>query len=441
MPLPPDTGSLNVGSFWEESVGSIQEDPKLFGEAAFDFAIVGAGFTGLSAAIALTGAGASVCILEAGRVGWGASGRNGGFCCLGGSKLSDRQMVRRYGLDQARAYFDYQCEAIEAVSNRLESYQIEADRHSHGEIYLAHRPSDFAGFAEEARFLDDSYGIKARVLSPGDLRTEGIAGPEFHGGLHVPVGFALNPMKYVQGLARKARARGVRIYARSPATGIEPALDGAWSLKTPEGTVRAGKVILAGNAYAREDTPAWLKGRLFPVMSSILVTRPLTDAELSDQGWTSDLMASDTRTLLHYFRLLPDRRFLFGTRGGLFETQSSLSRMHAAARDDFDRMFPAWRGVETSHAWYGHVCLTRDLVPYVGPVPRMDGVFAAMAWHGSGIAMASLSGEKLAELALGRIGQDSLPQAITAPPRKFPLPALRGAYLQGAYWWYALQDR
>ncbi|AQQ03116.1 FAD-dependent oxidoreductase [Roseibium algicola] len=440
MPQSRTEARRTIGSYWEASVPQVKLDRQLIGNALFDVAIIGAGFAGLSAALRLAQAGVSVCVLEAEHVGYGASGRNGGFCCLGGTKLDERRLIKKFGLEEARRFVAYQVAGVNLVAQRLDSWGVDADRHSNGEIYLAHRRKDFAGFQAEAAFLKENFGIKARVLSKTDLDAEGYGGPTFHGGLQVPYGFALNPMAYVQALADQVRRAGGKIFGKSPVTGMTRDND-RWQLETEHGFIRARKVVLAGNGYAREDAPKWLHGRTLPVMSSILVTRPLSEGELATQGWTSDTMAADTRNLLHYFRLLPDRRFLFGTRGGIFENAQSLTAMYKRARSDFDEMFPAWAGIEAEHSWYGHVCLARNLTPFVGEVPGLGGVYAAMGWHGSGIAMASISGEKVAGLILGKLQPEDLPVALRRPFARFPLPSLRKLYLQGAYWWYGWQDR
>ncbi|PVB63204.1 FAD-binding oxidoreductase [Labrenzia sp. 011] len=429
-----------VGSYWEASIPQPRTDRQLIGNALFDVAVIGGGYAGLSAALKLAQAGVSVCVLEAEHVGYGASGRNGGFCCMGGTKLDSHQLLRRFGLEEARKFVAYQVAGVNLVAQRLDSWSVDAARHSKGEIYLAHRPKDAAGLRSERDFLKETFGIKARYLAREELEGEGYGGPGFHGGLHVPYGFALNPMVYVQALGEQVRKSGGKIFGKSPVTSLSRDGD-RWRLETEHGFVRSRKVVLAGNGYAREDVPKWLHGRTMPVMSSIQVTRPLSDDELAAQGWRSETMAADTRTLLHYFRLLPDRRFLFGTRGGLFENATALTAMKKRARSDFETMFPAWAHVEADYSWHGHVCLARTLMPFVGEVPGAAGLYAAMGWHGSGIAMASISGEKVAGLIMGKLRPQDLPLALQRPFRRFPFPAFRKLYLQGAYWWYGLKDR
>lgn len=440
-PFPAQTDDRRtLGSYWEVSVPQPRQDRKLHGNALFDVAVIGAGFAGLSAALRLAEMGISVCVLEAEHVGFGASGRNGGFCCLGGTKLDARQLVNRFGLEEARKFLAFQVAGINLVAQRLDSWGVDADRHSKGEMLLAHRAKDVADLKSEAEFLKANFGIRTRFLSREELFEQGYGGPSFHGGLHVPYGFALNPMAYVQALADRLRRAGGKIFGKTPVGSIDRDTD-RWRLETKNGFVRAKKVVLAGNGYSDETVPAWLHGRTMPVMSSIQVTRPLSETELAEQGWTSDTMAADTRILLHYFRLLPDKRFLFGTRGGINEDASSIQAMQKRARADFETMFPSWANVRSEFSWHGHICIARTLTPFVGEVPGLDGVYAAMGWHGSGVAMASISGEKLAGLISGKLRQEDLPAALQRPFTRFPIPALRKLYLQGAYWLYGLKDR
>jgi len=152
-------------------------------------------------------------------------------------------------------------------------------------------------------------------------------------------------------------------------------------------------------------------------------------------------MCFDTRNLLHYFRLMPDNRMLFGMRGGWRATPRALRRAAAATRRDFDRLFPAWRGIEAEHAWSGFVCLSRDLTPFAGPVPGLDNAYAALAYHGNGVAMGSYAGRLIAGQILDDPQGRATPEVMRRPLRRFELGRLRRLSLPLAYAWFGLRDR
>ena len=183
-----------------------------------------------------------------------------------------------------------------------------------------------------------------------------------------------------------------------------------------------------------------MASRYLPTQSSVIVTRPMTREELTAQGWTSHQMCFDSRHLLHYFRLMPDNRMLFGMRGGLSHTDAAEATIRKKIRADFDAMFPAWRHVETPHYWSGFVCLSRDLLPYAGPIPGMDGGFAAFAYHGNGVSMGSYSGTLLADLVQGKTPSNPYPAPMRHTPRRFPLGRFRRLLMRPAYLKYALSD-
>ncbi len=176
-----------------------------------------------------------------------------------------------------------------------------------------------------------------------------------------------------------------------------------------------------------------------PVQSNILVTHPLSQEEIAAQGWNSRQMVVDARNLLHYFRLLPDNRMLFGLRGSIRASEENLAATQRLARTDFDRMFPQWRNVETEYFWSGLICMTRDLIPFAGPIRGMDNAFAAMAFHGNGVSMAPYCGALMADLALG---QQTMPHALLMQKqmRRFELGSLRRNLLPPAFLWYKLLD-
>jgi glycine/D-amino acid oxidase-like deaminating enzyme len=178
-----------------------------------------------------------------------------------------------------------------------------------------------------------------------------------------------------------------------------------------------------------------------PALSSILVTRVLTQDELQSQGWTSPLMAYDSRKLLHYFRLLPNGRFLFGGRGGTDASDHGAKAYRPVLEGAFRDLFPAWRDAGITHYWRGFVCLAYDLVPYIGALDEARTVWTAIAYHGNGVAMGSWSGRAVARLLTGRAAPGELSPVLTRRLARFPLPAFRPLYLKGAYVWYGWQDR
>ena len=161
--------------------------------------------------------------------------------------------------------------------------------------------------------------------------------------------------------------------------------------------------------------------------------------EIQSQGWFSDQMAYDSRNLLHYFRLMPDRRFLFGMRGGLISSTRSEKAIRRQLRRDFEQMFPAWSGVETTHCWSGMVCLARNLVPFVGPVPEVKGMFAGLCYHGNGVAMGTYAGRLLSDLVLAQAPGLPYSTAIQSMPR-FPLGRARRLLMPPAYAALGLMD-
>lgn len=436
-----------VGSYWE-TTASAEPCAALTGETSAHTVIIGGGYTGLNCALQLAESGidpASIIILEAEQPGFGASGRNGGFCCLGGSKLTVRQAIARFGEKETLFNVETQKAAIETVRSNLSRFAINADTHSNGETRLAYRPSNIGELEAEKRQMKELFNIDSTFISPDKMKQAGLHSPDFHAALTTPVGFALNPMKYVLGLARAAQDAGIVLYGHSPVTRIERISSG-WRTVIPKGTVTARNLVIATNGYSSEDVPEWLAGRLMPVLTNIIATRPLTPQELADQGWTSHQMCYDTRHSLHYFRLMPGingegPRMLFGMRGGTSATRHSNDIRHRKIRADFERIFPAWRGVETPWFWSGLVCLTQNLTSYTGPIPEMENAWASLAYHGNGVALGSHSGRQLARMIAGEMAPDAMPAQMRQPPVRFPFPALRRTYLQAAFRWYEWLDK
>lgn len=427
-----------AGCWWDETCAAPDRVAQQ-GDAQADVVIIGGGFTGLNAALHLAQAGVGATVLEAERVGFGASGRNGGFCCLGGGMLDDVTLDRKFGREERLGWRQAELAAIRQVEDFITTRGVDVDRHSDGETQLAHRPRDFDEMRGKLDYYAENYGFTARLTEKTDLAADGLnAG--FEGAITVPLGFGLNPRKYVTALAQAAEEAGAMIYHNSPALNVARR-DGAFDVTTPTGRIRAERVIIATNGYSSDDLPPWLAARYMPTQSSVIVTRPLTEAELAAQGWTSQQASYDSRHLLHYFRLMPDNRMLFGVRGGLLSNPASEARALRRARADFEAMFPAWRNVETPHGWSGMVCIARNRMPFVGEVPDQPGMFAGLCYHGNGVAMGSYSGALLADLVRGKMPERPYPAPMRGPLARFELGRYRRAVMPFAYAGFALSDR
>lgn len=424
--------------YWAEAVpDQTLCRPPLSGSHETDIAVIGAGFTGLSAALELAQNGKRVTVLDARFPGWGASGRNGGFCCLGGSMLADAQMDRAFGKSERLLWRQAEKAAVEHVASLVAKLGIDVDAHSDGETILAHKPSK-AGFDGAAAEIRENYGVMPQVFGAQDLPAQGMNGP-FYGAMTNPIGFGLHPRKYLLGLLEAAEAEGAIVFGDTQVTRISKAA-GRFQLECDSGRVTCDKLVLATNGYSSEDLPEWMAARYIPAQSSIMVTRPLNEAELGAAAWTSRQISYNTRNLLHYFRLLPNNRFLFGMRGGLRSTPKAERKNKRIMRRDFERMFPAWRHVETPFYWSGMVCFAPHMAPFCGPVREVPGLYAGFGFHGNGVAMGSYCGAQLAHMILDHQLEQPLPNFVQEPPKRFPFGRFRLAMLRPAYALAALRD-
>jgi glycine/D-amino acid oxidase-like deaminating enzyme len=435
--------AVPVKSWWVDSLPGVAGYPALSGDIETDVAIIGAGFTGLSAAYHLAHEhGIAAVVLERAHPGWGASGRNAGFCCMGSAKLPWKTMIARYGLGEARRFWRSQRASVELVDELIAREAIDADKTGRGELSLAHTAARVPGMKEDAAFMAATFGAAETFLPKEELVARGLNSPRLYGGVENAIGFGLNPWKYVNGLAAAAHRAGAAIHA-----GTEVVCwvreGGMHVLSTAAGRVRAKKVLIATAAYTPEDLHDDFGGRVLPALSSIVVTRPMQREELAAQGWTNTTPAYDSRHLLNYFRLLPDGRFLFGGRGGVSAAPDRLARQLAKIETAFRTYFPAWQSVEISHRWSGLVCLAADLVPHVGAWDEQPGTYFSLCYHGNGVAMGTWSGRAAARLIAGASGagaDDERAGFIRRPPPRFPLPFLRPLYLRGAYLKYGIDD-
>lgn len=431
-----------VPTYWAATGGAPPAGTApLAGDREVEVAILGGGLTGLSAAYHLAARhGIEALVLEAGPIGWGASGRNGGFCGPGGARHGYAALAQRHGLAETRRLFVLQRAAIELVRSLAAEEGIELETAGEGEHLLAHRASRWHELERRAAEVQRLFGERWPLWRKAELEERLLRSPEAHGCLVIPHAFGLHPLRYVRGLATAASRRGAMVCAGTPVLAWQRA--GGWhQLSTPGGTVRARRLLVATNGYTPEGLGPELRGRVLPALSSILVTRPLRPDELAAQGWTRPALVADTRHLLFYIRLLRDHRLLFGARGGLDAAEEAFPARRAWMERRLADWFPAWGGVAIEHGWWGLVALSRDSFAHLGWLDPERTTLAAMAYLGSGIAMATAFGRAAAARLAGIEPDPPLPRFLATPPPAFPLPGLRLLALRLAYGAFALADR
>jgi glycine/D-amino acid oxidase-like deaminating enzyme len=430
-------------SWWEASAGEVRPTAEpLVTDESCDVAIIGGGYTGLSAAFHLARRhGIEARVLEAGHLGWGASGRNAGFCGIGATSLSLSRMLRKYGLNETRRFYASQVEAVELVRAIIEEEGLDAEMAGEEELEIAHSKRAFEHLRRHADRQHDLLGLDTNVLPAQVFRERYFDSTENHGAVVQRPCFALHPLRYLQGLAAAAVRAGATLHSHSEVLEWRKQGD-AHILVTAGGSLRCRRVIMAANGFLPEHLHRGFYGRPLPMISAIIVTRPLRDDELAAQRWRTPNPAITSRHILNYFRLLPDNRFLFGGRGHSRGDREGAAANYAELARELGHLFPLWRDVPIEYRWHGLICITMRLVPSIGRLQEDPSVFFAYGYHGNGVNTATWSGAQLAEwLASGR---DRAPEAVPAMMQglspRFPVARLRLRYLQARLGVFRLQD-
>ena len=376
--------------WWEAAPRPVLPPPVLPAEA--DVAVVGAGYTGLSAALTLARAGRSVVVFEAGDPGQGASSRNGGMIGSG-HHLTHASLSAKYGEDAAGAILKEGLAALEYTVNLIDSEKIDCQFKRVGRFRAACRPRDYEAVAREVETLRRTIGLEAHVVGRADQHLE-VASDFYHGGAVYPRHGGLHPALFHQGLLDRAADAGALVAGRTPAERLRRTKHG-FEVSSPAGTLRVRDVIVATNGYTGKLTPG-LRRRLMPLSSYIIATEELGEARVRSL-FPSGKMIVETRSLHGYYRPSPDgRRILFGGRAALHAIDPKVAGKRL--RRYLIQLFPDLRDVRISHAWTGHIAFTRMDMPHVGV---RNGIHYAMGYCGSGVAMAPYLGYRAAHKVLG----------------------------------------
>jgi len=385
-------------NYWLETVDipTVQSAPAL--AESVDVAIVGGGFTGLSAALVLAKRGVHVTVLEAETFGWGASSRNGGMV-LTGLKLPAPTLIKRYGREIVRKMYAASLETIDCVERIVREEKIECNFSRCGHLEVACKQSHFNGYQESAALIQREFNHQVRVIPKSVLRSE-IGSDIYYGGMVDESSAGLNPARYVAGLARAAQQAGACLHSQTRVEGIETeSSNGArrFRLRTSKGTLTAREMILASGAYTTSATPA-LRKKIIPIGSYIIATEVLPST-LAGELSPRNRMIYDSKHFLYYYRLTPDNRMLFGGRAAFFPANENTVRQSAEIlRRGMIGVYPQLRDVKVEFVWGGTLDFAFDVMPHTG---KIDGMHFAVGYAGHGVAAATWFGVKLAGVICG----------------------------------------
>lgn len=381
-------------SYYRASANAMVQRPALEADLSADVCVIGGGFTGVNTAIELAQRGLSVILLEARRIGWGASGRNGGQLIRGVGHGLD-QFTQVIGSDGVRQMKLMGLEAVEIVRERVERFQIPCDL-TWGYCDLANKPRDLQGLAEDAEELRSlGYRHEVRLLQASEMGT--VIGSERYVGGMIDMGSGhLHPLNLALGEAAVAQQLGVALYEQSQVTRIDYGHE--VKVHTAQGTVRAKTLVLACNAYLNGLNPQ-LSGKVLPAGSYIIATEPLSEAQATSL-LPQNMAVCDQRVTVDYFRLSADRRLLFG--GACHYSGRDPKDIGAYMRPKMLQVFPQLADVKIDYQWGGMIGIGANRLPQIGRLADQPNVYYAQAYAGHGLNATHLAGKLLAEAISGQ---------------------------------------
>lgn len=420
--LPP------AASLWRATAPQAHGHAALHGDHSARIAIIGAGYTGLSAALHLAEAGHDVVVLEASQPGWGASGRNGGQV-IAGVKHDPETLRHLFGEDTGRRLIGMAGAAPDLVFDLIARHAIDCDPVRTGWLQLAVSAATAATLEARARQWR-AEGTQCLLLDQAETALHTGTGA-YQTAMLDPRGGTIQPLAYAEGLAAAALRAGARLFGDTKVTALRPQ-PGGFVLTTPSGTLTADRVVLATNAYA-DRLDDGLRRSIVTVPSWQVATAPLPDS-IRQTILPGRQSGSDMRRLLRYFRLDAAGRFVLGSRGAFADPQpdSAVRRLCAAAV----QLFPQLEGVAFTHHWGGMVAVTQDHLPHLHVLA--PGLFAGLGYNGRGVALATAMGAELAKLAAGLPPEQAAFPVSPLRPMRLHAASRLGA--RAAIAWYRFLD-
>lgn len=394
---PKTHTSEHAQSYYFSSRQYTQEYPMLSGEVSTDICVIGGGFSGVNTALELAERGHKVTLIEAYRIGWGASGRNGGQLIRGIGHGLD-QFKNKIGEDGIQQIHKMGFEAVEIVKSRVKKYDINCDLKM-GYCDLANKPRHMQDFEEELIWLDKmGYPYESKLIQKEDMHQ--VVGSDFYlGGLTDMGSGHLHPLNLVAGEAQAASSLGVQIFEQSPVTNIQYAHETGQSqhvIKTEHGQIKANRLVICGNAYVA-GLDKTLEGTVLPAGSYVIATEPLSE-EVANKVLPQDMAVCDQRVDLDYYRLSADRRLLFG--GLCTYSGRDPKSIIDALRPNMDRVFPYLKDVKIDFHWGGMIGIGANRFPQVGMLH--PNVYYAQAYSGHGVNATHMAAKIIAEAIDGQ---------------------------------------
>jgi len=418
-----------IKSYWESTINTNVKYKSLEKNIKTNIVVIGGGYTGISCALSLAkNFDEDVVLLEAGHIGWGSSARNAGFCCIPPAKMSVKKMFNKFGKIETKKFFKNTIEGSNFTKNLITEYKIDCDLTGNCNYEVAPHPSYFNSIKEEANLYKTEFGIETEVFSKKEFNEIGHMGEEQFGAFSYKPGFAINPLKFLLGLAKQAEISGVKIFQKSKVNKIEKN-SGKFNVISNGQIITANKIVMATNGFYQDDLFPQLNNMILPVISNIIITRPLSKSELDSHNFITRNPVLNIRNLLFYYRLLSDNRFLFGARGDVVGSEQSSIIKSKKMEKQMKKVFPNWKDVKIDYNWRGLVAVTTKFTPSIGKLDE-DEIYYSFGYQANGVNTAPWSGNELAKLIVSNSKELNISKFYQGLPKKFPFPKLRLFYLR-----------
>jgi taurine dehydrogenase large subunit len=428
-------------TYWIGTAGAPPEDDgPVTDDMDVELAVIGSGYTGLSCAIhAAKDHGIDTVVLEANTVAWGCSTRNGGQAQFSAGRLKRSEWVQRYGVETARRLHAEVMEGFDLFRELIASEDVDCDPQEGGHYYLAHKPGVLPKLQKESGVLNEVFGYPSRMIGRDELHAEHVRDREAHGAMWEPDGVCIHAAKLAFGYMKMARRHGARIHPGSPVMGWKT-VNGVHHLTTPGGIVRAKSVAVATAGYTPPGLDSRTRHRLMPILSNSMVTRPLTASEKEECGFKVRSPLTDTRTLRHYYRFLPDDRVQIGSRSAITGRDAENPKHLALLKQGLTRKFPALEGIELDYSWWGWVDVSHDMMPRITRPDPAQTIFYALGYGGNGVMYSAQAGRRMAQLVAGQSQGLDLPIFTSELPSHGILTPFRRIGQRAMYHWYWFND-